>query len=365
VLLSQSADILDRGIGGAADLDLGCRIALGFRRGPLELMRDLGPAEAARIVERFARERPGMPTPKRALPDYQRFERHVLVDDVDGVKVITLRRPEALNALHDEMTDEILDILRRYERDDAVPGFVLVGYGTRAFCAGADIGRFPSLLGDADAAAQYARDCSRLLVHLDAMEKPVVAALNGIALGGGFELAMRCHALVAMRDAWMQFPEITLGILPGIGAMVVPYRRWPAAAAVFDGMLRRAEKLTAVRAHELGIVAALAGDQHMLVAQAIGEVHALAGCPRALAVGAVAVPPLDTVEPVAANGMALSPTVIGLMEDAIRAAARAPTFAAALEVGYRAFGQSACTAAAREGIAAFGERRRPNFAETG
>ena len=365
VLLSQSADILDRGIGGAADLDLGCRVALGFRRGPLELMRDLGPAEAARIVERFARERPGMPTPKRALPDYQRFERHVLVDDVDGVKVITLRRPEALNALHDEMTDEILDILRRYERDDAVPGFVLVGYGTRAFCAGADIGRFPSLLGDADASAQYARDCSRLLVHLDAMEKPVVAALNGIALGGGFELAMRCHALVAMRDAWMQFPEITLGILPGIGAMVVPYRRWPAAAAVFDGMLRRAEKLTAVRAHELGIVAALAGDQHTLVAQAIGEVHALAGCPRALAVGAVAVPPLDTVEPVAANGMALSPTVIGLMEDAIRAAARAPTLAAALEVGYRAFGQSACTAAAREGIAAFGERRRPNFAETG
>ena len=365
VLLSQSADILDRGIGGAADLDLGCRVALGFRRGPLELMRDLGSAEAARIVERFARERPGMPTPKRALPDYQRFERHVLVDDVDGVKVITLRRPEALNALHDEMTDEILDILRRYERDDAVPGFVLVGYGTRAFCAGADIGRFPSLLGDADASAQYARDCSRLLVHLDAMEKPVVAALNGIALGGGFELAMRCHALVAMRDAWMQFPEITLGILPGIGAMVVPYRRWPAAAAVFDGMLRRAEKLTAVRAHELGIVAALAGDQHILVAQAIGEVHALAGRPRALAVGAVAVPPLDTIEPVAANGMAVSPTVIGLMEDAIRAAARAPTLAAALEVGYRAFGQSACTAAAREGIAAFGERRRPNFAETG
>ena len=365
VLLSQSADILDRGIGGASDLDLGCRVALGFRRGPLELMRDLGSAEAARIVERFARERPGMPTPKRALPDYQRFERHVLVDDVDGVKVITLRRPEALNALHDEMTDEILDILRRYERDDAVPGFVLVGYGTRAFCAGADIGRFPSLLGDADASAQYARDCSRLLVHLDAMEKPVVAALNGIALGGGFELAMRCHALVAMRDAWMQFPEITLGILPGIGAMVVPYRRWPAAAAVFDGMLRRAEKLTAVRAHELGIVAALAGDQHTLVAQAIGEVHALAGRPRALAVGAVAVPPLDTIEPVAANGMAVSPTVIGLMEDAIRAAARAPTLAAALEVGYRAFGQSACTAAAREGIAAFGERRRPNFAETG
>ena len=365
VLLSQAADILDRGIGGAADLDLGCRVALGFRRGPLELMRDLGPAETTRVLERFARERHGMPLPARPLADYQRFERHVLVDDVDGVKVITLRRPEALNALHDEMTDEILAVIRRHERDDAVRGFVLVGYGPRAFCAGADIGRFPSLLGDADASAQYARDCSRLLVHLDAMAKPVVAALNGMALGGGFELALRCHALVAMRDAWMQFPEITLGILPGIGAMVVPYRRWPAAGAVFHGMLRRAEKLAATRAHELGIVTALADDQHTLISQAIAEVHRLAGRVPAVGDGVVALPPLDAIAPIAANGMAVSPIVIGLMEAAIREAARAPTIKAALEVGYRAFGQSACTAAAREGIAAFGERRRPDFARTG
>jgi len=137
------------------------------------------------------------------------------------------------------MTDEILAVIRWHERDDAVRGFVLVGHGTRAFCTGADIGRFPSLLGDADAAAQYARDCSRLLAHLDAMDTPVVAALNGMALGGGFELTLRCHALVAMRDTWIQFPEITLGILPGIGAMVMPYRRWPAAGTGFRGMLRR------------------------------------------------------------------------------------------------------------------------------
>ena len=365
VLLSQSVDILDRRIGGAADLDLGCRVALGFRQGPLELMRDLGPAEATRIVERFAHERPGMPMPKRALPDYQRFERHVLVDDIDGVKVITLRRPEALNALHDDMTDEILAVIRKHERDDAVRGFVLVGYGTRAFCAGADIGRFPSLLGDADASAQYARDCSRLLVHLDGMDKPVVAALNGMTLGGGFELALRCHALVAMRDAWMQFPEITLGILPGIGAMVVPYRRWPAAGNVFNAMLRGAEKLTAVQACKLGIVSALADDYPALIALAVREVKALGGRRCATAGGAAEIPVLERVEPVAANGMALSPTVIGLMENAIRDAARAPTLAAALEVGYRAFGQSACTAAAREGIAAFGEHRQPNFAQTG
>ena len=365
VLFSQAVDILDRGIGSEADLDLGCRIALGFKRGPLELLREVGADEATRILERFAQERPGMPTPKRPLAEYQRYLRHVLVDDVDGVKVITLRRPEAMNALHDEMTDEILGVIRRHESDEAVRGFVITGYGTKAFCAGGDIGKFPSMLGDADASAQYARDCSRLLVHLDATTKPVVAALNGSALGGGFELAMRCRAIVTVRDAWMQFPEITLGILPGIGAMVVPYRRWPKAAAVFHGMLRRAEKLAAVRAHELGIVAALADDPRALIAMAVAEVRSLAGQPGGLAQGAVAIPRLEPIAPVAANGMALSATAIGLMDDAISEAAAAPTLAAALEVGYRAFGRSACTAAAREGISAFGERRRPDFTRTG
>ncbi len=365
VLFSQAVDILDRGIGSEADLDLGCRIALGFKRGPLALLREVGEAEATRILDRFVRERPGMPMPKRPLAEYQRYLRHVLVDDVDGVKVITLRRPEAMNALHDEMTDEILDVIRRHERDDAVRGFVITGYGTRAFCAGGDIGRFPSMLGDADASAQYARDCSRLLVHLDAMTKPVVAALNGMALGGGFELAIRCRAIVAMRDAWMQFPEITLGILPGIGAMVVPYRRWPGAATVFHGMLRQAEKLTAARAHELGIVAALADDPRELVTVAVRQVRSLAGLPGNLARGPVALPALEPIAPATANGMALSATAIALMEDAIRGAAAASTLASALEVGYRAFGASACTAAAREGISAFVERRRADFTKTG
>ncbi|HYQ98536.1 MAG TPA: 3-hydroxyacyl-CoA dehydrogenase NAD-binding domain-containing protein [Casimicrobiaceae bacterium] len=365
VLFSQAADILDRTIGDAADLDLGCRIALGFRRGPLELMRDFGPAETTRILERFARERPGMPQPARPLAEYTRFRRHVLVDAVDGVTVITLRRPEAMNALHDEMTDEILAVIRERELDTGVRGFVLTGYGTRAFCAGADVGRFPSLLDDAGASAQYARDCSRLLVHLDAMTKPVVAAINGMALGGGFELALRCHGIVAMQDAWMQFPEITLGILPGIGAMVVPYRRWPEAGALFHGMLRRAEKLDATRAHALGVVDALARDPHELIERAVARVHALAGRRHAIPDGPCALAPLPAIEPVAANGLPLSATIIGLMDGAIRDAAAAPTLAAALEIGYRAFGQSACTAAAREGIAAFGERRRADFTKTG
>src|SRR5690606_36557288 len=213
--------------------------------------------------------------------------------------------------------------------------------------------------------AQYARDCSRLLVHLDAMAKPAVAALNGMALGGGFELAMRCHALVATRDAWMQLPEVTLGIVPGIGAMVVPYRRWPAAAAVFHAMLRRADKLKAVRAHELGIVDALADDPPSLVAAAVARVRALAGRRQPIPDGPVALPPFADDAGQGPGGATLSRATVALIEGAVREAAAAPTLAAALEAGYRAFGASACTAAAREGIAAFHERRSPDFARTG
>ena len=364
ILFSQSVDILDRVIGEPADLDLGCRTALGFKKGPLELMRDLGDAESQRILDRLKAERPGMPMPKKPLAAYQDFWRHVLVDDIESVKLITLRRPEAMNALHDELTDEVLAVIRKFEADPAVKGFVLTGYGARAFCAGADIGRFPAMLGDAESATQYARDCSRLLVHLDGMKKPVVAALNGMALGGGLELAMRCHGIVALKNAWMQLPEITLGIVPGIGAMVVPYRRWPRAAEAFHGMLRRAERLTALQANELGVVDALADDLAGLLAQAAARARALAGKPSSIAQGAVALAPLEPVAPAASSGQPLSREVMGILDQAVRDAAAAGTLNEALEIGYRAFGASACTAAAREGISAFQEGRKPDFNST-
>ena len=365
VLFSQSVDILDRAIGQPADLNLGCKLALGFKAGPLDLMRNLGTAETRRILEHFVAERSGMPLPQRPLAAYQDFLRHVLVDDVGGVKIITLRRPEALNALHDEMTDEVLAIIRRSERDPAVRGFVITGYGARAFCAGADIGRFPSMLGDAAASAQYARDCSGLLVHLDAMDKPVVAALNGMALGGGLELAIRCRGIVALRSAWLQLPEITLGIVPGIGAMVVPYRRWPQAAETFHRMLRRAERLPAAQAHELGVIDELADDIGTLIERAVARVHALAGQRTAIASTPVAIPAPAPIEPLSAAGQTLSREVLAILDDAVRRAAAAPSLSEALEIGYRAFGSSACTAAAREGIQANREGRRPEFGRTG
>ena len=275
MLISQTVDILDRKIGEPADLELGCRLALGFKAGPLSIMQRIGDGEVSRIVAHLQRERTGLPQPRQPLGDYQKFYRHVLLDDIGDVKLITIRRPDALNAVNDEVTEEVLAAIRRFEDDTKVLGFVLTGYGPRAFSAGGDIGRFPSVFGDAEAAVQYARDCARLLVHIDAMKKPVVAALNGMALGGGLEIVLRCHGIVAVRGVSLQLPEIMLGIVPALGGMVVPYRRWPKAAPVFHDMLRRAERMSVKTALDIGMIDTLADDHAGLIAAAVERVHAL------------------------------------------------------------------------------------------
>ena len=365
VLFSQTVDILDRAIGAAADLELGCRLAFAFRQGPLELMRAMGERESERILGKFCAQRPGMPGAQRPLREYQDFHRFILVDELDGVKVITLRRPEALNALHDEMTDEILALLKQYENDPHTAGFVITGYGVSAFSAGADIGRFPSMLGDRKQCIDYARVCSRLLVYLDNCSKPVVAALNGMALGGGLELAIRCHGIVAVKDAWLQFPEITLGIAPGIGGMVIPYRRWPDAAPAFHGMLLRAEKMTATAALELKVIDRLADTHEALLPDAIRRVGELAGKRRELADTPVSIapPPAMEDEPRSFSGQRLSAAVSAVIRQAVSDSAAAASLDEALELGYAAFAESAATAAAREGIAAFMEKRKPEFTD--
>jgi len=363
-LITQSCDILDQQIGSPADLELGCTLALGFKRSPLGVMAELGQDEVTAIAARFDAERPGGPQLKRTVAEYTDFARHVLVDDLDGVKVLTIRRPQTLNALDDRVTDELLAAIQAHEDDPAVQGFVITGYGTKSFSAGADIGRFPECLGDADLSAQYARDCSRLLVHLDGMKKPVVAALNGMALGGGLELALRCHGMVSVGQAFLQFPEITLGIAPGIGGMVVPYRRWPSAAPVFNDMLRTATRLSASKAHGHGVIDALVADHAALLPRAAARVRELAGAPSSIEQGPVEIAALPTVEPYAGKQL-LSAEVVDIIANAIRDAAAANGLEEALEIGYQAFAASACTPAATEGVTAFLSGRRPDFGATG
>lgn len=302
-----------------------------------------------------------MPGPRGEISAYQDFKRHILVDQMNGVKIVTIRRPQFMNALNDEVNDEILAVLKGGQDDSTVKGFVITGYGEMAFCAGAEIGKFAQLLGDAEASIQYSRDCSKLLRFIDGTQKPVVAGLNGMALGGGAELAMRCHRLVATRNAYFQFPEVTLGILPGIGGIVVPYRRWPARAKVFHDMIRFGTRLSAEEALGIGIFTSLANDYAELIARAVQEVKDLVGKVPRIPDDPVEIPEMAYTDKPMAGKLPLSREVVEIISRAIEGAARAPTFAGALEVAYEAFGHVACTEAAKEGISAFLEKRRPAF----
>jgi len=361
ILFSQSFDIVDRGIGTEADLNFGCQVALGFKKGPLDLMRDLGAKEVDRIMEKFQRERPGFPQPSQPVADYQEFNRFILVDDRDGVKIITIRRPQAMNALNDELTDEILGVLQQFADDPEVKGFIITGYGTAAFSAGADIGKFPSMLGDPDASAQYARDCAKVQTFMDQMDKPVVAALNGLAMGGGLEVAIRCHSMVAMHNVILQFPEITLGILPGIGGCVVPYRKWPRGAALFHDMICFGKPLGAREAAEIGMVALLADNQQDLIQTAIDEVNNLQGKVRGIPEGKVDIPELIIPDQPMAGKQILSKEAVTITARTIQKGVATEELGKALEIGYKGFGEIACSEAAKEGISAFLERRKPEF----
>jgi enoyl-CoA hydratase/3-hydroxyacyl-CoA dehydrogenase len=361
ILFSQSFDIIDRGIGTEADLNFGCQVALGFRNGPLDLMRDLGDKEVERIMEKFQSDRPGFPMPSKPVADYQNFYRYILVDDRQGIKVITIRRPQAMNALNDEVTDEILGVLKMFADNPEVGGFIITGYGTAAFSAGADIGKFPSMLGDAEASAQYARDCAKVQTFMDQMDKPVVAALNGLAMGGGLEVAIRCHSIVAMQNAVLQFPEITLGILPGIGGCVVPYRKWPQGAALFHDMICFGKPLQANEAVDIGMVAKLAYNYPDLVQAAMDEVSRLKGKVTGIPEGKVNIPVLTIPDQPMAGKQVLSKEAVDITARTIEKGVATENLGEALEVGYRGFGEIACSEAAQEGISAFLERRKPEF----
>ena len=124
IVFSQSLDMVKREIGTPEDLNLGCTLALGFKKGPIDMMADMGEAEVARILTRLDAERPGLPALDVApyFGEAVACRRHVLVDSLDDVVVITIRRPAQLNAMTDVVNDEIMSAIQEYVDDPSVVG---------------------------------------------------------------------------------------------------------------------------------------------------------------------------------------------------------------------------------------------------
>jgi enoyl-CoA hydratase len=133
----------------------------------------------------------------------------------DGIAVVTINRPDKLNALNDQVMAELGAAAERIATEDAIKGAILTGSGSKAFVAGADIGDLAKQ-GPFDGKARALRG-QGVLRRLETCGKPVIAAVNGFALGGGCELALACHLRVASETAKFGQPEVKLGIAPGYG----------------------------------------------------------------------------------------------------------------------------------------------------
>ena len=152
------------------------------------------------------------PTAATATPGSYK---HILVSRRDtAIGLITLNRPKALNALCVELLSELVSALRAFEGDDSVSAIILTGSGSKAFCAGADIKEMESK----SYMEAYKQNMFTIAdsIYRD-IRKPIIAAVNGFALGGGCELAMTCDMIVAAERARFGQPEIGLGTIPGIG----------------------------------------------------------------------------------------------------------------------------------------------------
>lgn len=192
----------------------------------------------------------------------------VTIRDAESVRTLTIDRPERLNAL-DRQTLEALDAaFAATAGDEAVRVVVLTGAGPKAFVAGADIAEMNQL--DAIAAREFSLLGQRLMRRIERMPKPVLAAVNGFALGGGLELAMACHLRIAADSARMGQPEINLGLVPGFGGTQRLVRLCGRAAALELCLLGK--PIDAARAQQLGLV-----NRVVPAAELESEVAALAG----------------------------------------------------------------------------------------
>ena len=252
----------------------------------------------------------------------------VLLDVADGVAWLTVNRPEKLNALNRAVVREIAAAARRAIDDDACGVLVVTGAGEKAFVAGADIAEMSSL--DPRQAETFAHALSDSFAVLERSPKPVIAAVNGFALGGGCELALACHVRIAADTARFGQPEVGLGLIPGAGG-TQRLPRLVGSGRALD-LILSGDPIDAAEAHRVGLVERVvpASELRASVSAYAAKLLTRSGVALARALEAV----------VSGAGMALPE---------------------ALRLEASLFGLGFATEDMREGTKAFLEKRKPRF----
>ncbi|MGN6615343.1 MAG: enoyl-CoA hydratase/isomerase family protein [Candidatus Nitrosocosmicus sp.] len=176
--------------------------------------------------------------------------RYIQIDLQNDIALLKINRPEALNAMNLDVIHELTRAIDLISVDQGIKVLIITGSGERSFCAGADISYMVGI--DAVTAEKYASSAQNMLNKIEKMEKPVIAAINGFALGGGCELALVCDIRIASDNAKMGQPEVTIGIPPGWGGSQRLLRIIGPAKA--KEMIYTGKMISALDAERIGLV---------------------------------------------------------------------------------------------------------------
>jgi len=267
--------LVDEGVGTIEDTDIGARVGLRWPRGPFELINRFGVAPAAELAAALATqyELPTSEVLTRQAATGKPFSFEVVKSETsDGIATLTLNRPDAMNALNEAVVGQLSDAFDRAAADDSVRGIVIAGAG-KAFIAGADIRFFVRNIkaNKLDDIVGFTRQGHDLLGRIAGCAKPVVARMHGLALGGGLELALACHRIVATPKATMAFPETGIGIYPGLGGTQRTPRRVGGGLAKW--LIYTGQMLGAAKAEAIGLVDAVVPHAELdgKIAEIVGE----------------------------------------------------------------------------------------------
>ena len=285
--LGIADEILSAGLISLADLEMGCAVALDMTA-PAALANQLGLKTAVGLINSYAESHDGFPPAKFFSDAAQAGESIevpvVLREDHDGVAILKVRRPKSLNSLDEHAFAQIGEHIEAINRDDAIQAAVLTGFGHKAFVSGADV-RFLARIDSPETGMRDARDAQAVGDIIQGSKKPVVCAMNGVAFGGGMEMALCCTARVVREDLPVlgAQPEVKLGIIPGAGGT----QRLPRLLGVEKAAqyLRTGRAFSATEAVEMGLASeAVSFDE--LIPRAIEFAQELAAGKRS-------VPPME------------------------------------------------------------------------